>query len=324
MPTARNRVTRSGSRGADFSRFGKWGYHPLMIALGQTNELLRLVNRPGCSHDTTGLDEHLVQLLPMIQRRFERVIFRGDAAFYRNDTFQLLDRHDAELAVVARASATLQTTASQIAEKDWSPFVPRANRGENQGDKKSRKQAPDERQRKVEERGLRSLQLVKQWACETTYTMSGGKQPLRLIIRRQLIEDDNGQDTLFESYRYRFVITNIWDLTPEEVLDITYQRCDDENVIKQLKNDIAALRMPTGTMLANAAFMTCARLAFNMKSWLCMLALPDETARWHFSRFRRAFVNVVARVVSHARSIVVRISSAHRHHSLLLRAYHRL
>lgn len=34
-------------RGADFSYNGKWSYHPFLATLGETNEPLHTINRPG-------------------------------------------------------------------------------------------------------------------------------------------------------------------------------------------------------------------------------------------------------------------------------------
>ena len=50
----------------------------------------------------------------------------------------------------------------------------------------------------------------------------------------------------------------------------------------------------------------------NLKSWLAMLALPMETMRWEWKRFRKAFVYVAARVVLTARSHVLRLAGSHR------------
>jgi hypothetical protein len=43
-----------------------------------------------------------------------------------------------------------------------------------------------------------------------------------------------------------------------------------------------------------------------------MLALGDETMRWEWKRFRKAFVYVAARVTISGRSLVVRLASSHR------------
>lgn len=100
--------------------------------------------------------------------------------------------------------------------------------------------------------------------------------------------------------------------TPEEVTRMTYRRCDQENVIEQLQHGVSAMRMPSGSFVANAAFLVCARLAFNLKAWLGMLALPQETMRWEWKRFRQAFVYLAVRVVHKARQVIVRIADSNR------------
>jgi hypothetical protein len=107
-------------------------------------------------------------------------------------------------------------------------------------------------------------------------------------------------------------------------VDLTYQRCDQENVIEQLQHGIAGMRMPTGGLISNAAYLTCARLAHNLKAWLAQLALPRETMRWEWKRFRHAFVYVAARVLCQSRQIHVRIASSHRTAATLVQAHVRL
>ena len=105
---------------------------------------------------------------------------------------------------------------------------------------------------------------------------------------------------------------------------ITYRRCDQENVIEQLQNGVAAMRMPTGNFLANSAFLVCARIAHNLKAWLAMLALPAEVMRWEWKRFRKAFVFVAARVVRKAGQVLVRIADSHRFATALAQGTARL
>ncbi len=144
------------------------------------------------------------------------------------------------------------------------------------------------------------------------------------MIRRQRVEEHH-QGQLFELWRYRYVMTNLPPSTStREVVDLTYQRCDQENVIEQLQHGIAGMRMPTGGLLSNAAFLTCARLAHNLKAWLAQLALPLETMRWEWKRFRHAFVYVAARVLRKSRQIHVQIATSHRTAQTILQAHARL
>ena len=114
-------------------------------------------------------------------------------------------------------------------------------------------------------------------------------------------------------WRYRYVLTNLpTSYATEQALRQTYRRCDQENVIEQLQSGVAAMRAPTGTLLANAALMACARIAHNLKAWLAQTVLAGEVMRWHWKRFRHAYLYVAARVVKAARQTLVRISDAHR------------
>ncbi len=123
-----------------------------------------------------------------------------------------------------------------------------------------------------------------------------------------------GQNYLFTEYRDRFVITDIppSDRDPAEVFCFAYGRCDQENIIEQFKNGIAALRMPTGELLANSAFLMAGQLAWYLRSWLSRLALPQQTTRWEWKCFRQAFVYVAARITRHARRAVVVLTDGHR------------
>ena len=156
------------------------------------------------------------------------------------------------------------------------------------------------------------MKLEKQWIAEIDYKPARSTRTYRLIVRRQRIEESN-QGELFELWRYRFVLTNLpRSISTEEAVRQTYRRCDQEKVIEQLQNGIAAMRLPTGTLLANHAYLVCARLAQNMKAWLSMLALPIETIRWEWKRFRRSFVYIAARVIHSGRRCILRISDSHR------------
>ncbi len=42
---------------------------------------------------------------------------------------------------------------------------------------------------------------------------------------------------------------------------LAHGRCDQENIIEQLKNGVHALRMPVGDLVSNGAYMVMASLA---------------------------------------------------------------
>lgn len=109
--------------------------------------------------------------------------------------------------------------------------------------------------------------------------------------------------------------------SPEEILDRTYQRCDQENLIAGLGTGIAAWRMPVAEMRGNAAWLEIARLAWNLGKWIAQLDLPEEVSRWEWKRFRRAFVDLPAQLVRIARQTRVRILGTHRFAELFMEAH---
>lgn len=307
--------------GADFSYKGSWAYHPLLISLAGSNECLRLINRPGNVASSQDAESHLGAVFPLLKSRFRRVIVRGDSAFFAQKIFDVCEANDALFAVVAPADRAYLKIADDLPESAWKTFVARTKR---QGKpKRRRKRRRERRQRKAREQGKRDLRLRRQWIAEVDYQPARSKRTYRLIIRRQRI-DETQQGQLFDLWRYRFVLTNIRDRSAQSVLDLTYERCDQENMIEQLSNGIAGMRMPTGSLLANAAYLRCARLAHNMKGWLAALALPHETGRWEWKRFRLAFVYIAARVVLKARQVRVILATSHRFHKNILIANARL
>ena len=56
---------------------------------------------------------------------------------------------------------------------------------------------------------------------------------------------------LFEEYRYFFYITNDREMTAEEVVYSANDRCDQENLIAQLKSGVHALTTPVDNLVSN-------------------------------------------------------------------------
>ena len=58
-------------------------------------------------------------------------------------------------------------------------------------------------------------------------------------------------DKLFEEYRYYFYISNDRSSTAEEIVFSADDRCDQENLIEQLKNGVRAMRNPLDNLHSN-------------------------------------------------------------------------
>ena len=63
----------------------------------------------------------------------------------------------------------------------------------------------------------------------------------------------------------------------EQIVGLANGRCDQENVIEQLKNGVNAMRMPVNDLLSNWAYMVMAALAWNLKAGSgCSCLMLDE------------------------------------------------
>ncbi|XXX82583.1 hypothetical protein WMF30_27905 [Sorangium sp. So ce134] len=100
---------------------------------------------------------------------------------------------------------------------------------------------------------------------------------------------------LTDIIRDRYVVTNLpqsWSV--EHVIDESYLRCDEVNVIEQLGSGLAMWRAPVKEFAGSEAWLEIARLGWNLRTWLAQLRLPAEVVRWEWKRFRQAFVFLAA------------------------------
>ena len=313
--------------GADFYK-STWCYQPLIVSLAGTGECLAIRNRPGNVRSSDGTATVLDEVLPVVRERGGRMLVRGDSDFDRSDVRAACDRAGAYFAFVGREFTDRPKLVETIAESAWKPFRTRAHRERVERRKHpsyaSRRKKRNRRRQRARARNFAEKQLVKQWVTELAQTDADGK-PYRLVIRRQLIEHREGQRLLFDEYRYRYIVTSLpASVSTQDAVDLTYERCDQENVIEQLGSGLAAWRMPVAEFDGNSAWLEIARLAWNLGKWIALLALPTEVVRWEWKRFRQAFVHVAAQVIRRSRQIVLRFSAAHRWYQLLVAAHQRL
>jgi len=108
-------------------------------------------------------------------------------------------------------------------------------------------------------------------------------------VLRKTLSVEEGQITLWDDVRYFFYITNRTDLSASEVVWFCNERCNQENLIEQLKNGVNALRMPVDALVSNWSYMVMASLAWTLKHGLPLWCAEGSTGinfwRWSFGGF---------------------------------------
>jgi hypothetical protein len=139
-----------------------------------------------------------------------------------------------------------------------------------------------------------------------------------MIALRKLISEERGQLLLDIKTRYFFYITNDERLSAEQVVHEANQRCNQENLVAQLKA-AGALAAPLNTLAANWAYMVITSLAWTLKPWFALISPVSPRHRAHheadktrvanmeFRTFLQRFMLVPVQVVRSGRRLIHRI-----------------
>src|SRR5207248_11343957 len=101
----------------------------------------------------------------------------------------------------------------------------------------------------VKERGFRTIHLVEEMIAEFADRPVACKKSYRVIVLRKKLGIDKGQLRLFAEYRYFFYITNDRTTPAEQIVSSANDRCDQENLIAQLKGGVHALTTPVDDLV---------------------------------------------------------------------------
>jgi hypothetical protein len=298
-------------QGMDIAYNGVWGYHPLIVSLAHTQEPLFLVNRPGNRPSHEGAAERFDQAVDLCRRAgFRRIVLRGDTDFALTAHFDRWDTDQVQFVFGLDAMPNLQEIVALLPPRAWQPLLRPAKYSVATT---PRRRPSNVKETVVRQREFQNLRLVSEQVTEFSYRPGKCRKAYRVVVVRKNLSVEKGERVLFDDLRYFFYITNERCLTPAEVVFFANDRCNQENLIEQLKNGIRALRMPVHDLVSNWAYMVIASLAWGLKAWLALVQPKTENRqallRMEFRTFLQGIVLIPCQLVHSGRRLIYRLLS---------------
>jgi hypothetical protein len=278
--------------------YGYSGVRGLNVQLATVSTLLaapviaRARLRAGNTASARGVGRLLAQALATARQAGAAgpVLARADSAYYGWAFVGSAIRHRAWFSVTARMTPSVTAAITRINEDAWTPIsYPHAVFDEAE-------------QGWVSDAEVAEIEFTAFTGRRTTEHV-----PCRLVVRRvkrlqPMAGDGSEQGELFAAYRHHAFITNSTLSTVE-----ADQRHRDhaivEQVIAELKDGPLA-HLPSGKYAANAAWVACAVIAFNLAR-AAAVATGQAKARW--ATLRTKIINVPARIASTGRRLILHL-----------------
>ena len=213
------------------------------------------------------------------------VTVRADSAYYNRDVVAAALAGGARFSITARMDPAVTAAISRIPEQEWVGIeYPQAIFDEDQ------------------QRWVSDAEVAEIGYTAFTSRRKAEHVSARLIVRRvrrlNPATAPAGQDELIATYRHHAVFTD----SPLSMLAAEASHRDHaivEQVIADLKAGPLA-HLPSGVFTANAAWLVCAAMAFNLTRTAGVIA-SNRHGRARTATIRTQLIQVPARIANHAR-----------------------
>jgi hypothetical protein len=265
--------SRQGTRG---TYSGKVAWHPLLCFVGETGEWLHGKLRNGHAAASTGARRFVAECFDRVPAGAS-LYLRADEGFWGKDFFAELERRQITYAVGAPLIASVKARVSAIAASDWRPSSYR------EGSE----------------------------VASFTWKPKTWERERRFVVRRDPV--DQGEQLTLDGgeYHYWALVTNDQERSADELERWQRAKANVENRIKEAKLGLGLDNLPCRSFHANWAYLLITLLAYNLLTWLKLLALPERERGSYAKRLRFRFIAVAATVGRSGRRLVMRLSAGY-------------
>ena len=276
-------LVETAKANAKYCYEGYRALQPMEVEWAETGLVLADELREGNVPPGRGIKEIVDEAYNMLPPGPWRVKVRSDSAGYQQDVLDHWHEKEWQFAVSADMSQGLKQEIEALPQEAWKVC-------------------------KEERRGM-----IREWAevpyVPTRQYEKRDSQPYRYLAVRircqqgELFEDGN-------KVRHFAVVTNIWDMDGQELLEWQRGKAGTiEHIHHILNNELAGGVYPSAKHGANAAWLRLQVLTHNLLQLLKAVALPPEYATARPKRLRFVIFTQFGRVISHAGQMLLRIAS---------------
>jgi len=268
-------ITYGDQYGSNYNKhYGHKCYHPLLLFDGKTGDALKGELRAGNVYTSRQVVRFIGPVLKDYGKTFPEtsLYLRADSGFAIPGLYRMCEEHNTSYAIRLKANAKLYELAEPLVEKLCEPD---SNKFKDSG-------------------------VV---YGEFNYQAGSWEDPRRVVVK---IEKSKYEIAL----RYTFIVTNILDKEPKELIDFYFKRSTMENFIKEAKNGFAIDRMSSTDFWSNACKLQQMLLAYNLNNWLRRITFPEGHKSDRIFTIRMKLIKIAARVVRTGRYLYFKLASS--------------